>query len=192
MGVIGDAREALKGVLWMLAGRSDFHSQFDVTAPGVARSFLAAILAIPFTAFGAGVHNALARANEGAIDVVLEPYSLLFVVAQWFASWAYFPLLAAVITAILAKRGGFAPWVVVHNWTHLFVVMVYAVPQALLVSGAAPLAALLLPAVVLFNVYAYVHAAKAALDASWALGAVTGAANLAAMLLVDAGLSEVL
>jgi hypothetical protein len=130
------------------------------------------------------VNNARARASAGALDP-LEPYSLTFVVARFIGEWAYFPVLALLVTTILGKRESFAPWVVVHNWTLLLVVMAGAAPRALLIAGAPALAEAFLLAANLLLVYGFVRAAKAALDAPWTMAMLAGAADLIALLLVD-------
>ncbi len=191
MAVVIDAREALKGVVWMLAGREDYRSQFDVTAGGVMRSFLAAILAIPFLGLTAGLHNALAAAEAGALDPAISPYPLAYVVVRWLAAWAYFPILAWSITVLLRRREGFGPWVVVHNWTHLLVIAVNTVPRLMLALGAGQAVVPVIWAAAVFQAYAFVRAAKAALDVPWTLAGAVGGANLAALLLVDAGLAWV-
>jgi hypothetical protein len=192
MAVFSDARAALTGVFRMLIGRPDFHGLFDVSSAGVWRSFLAAILAIPFAALAAGVQNALAKVPRSALDPMIEPFSFAFVVANWVGTWAYFPLLAAAVTWLLRKREGFAPWVVVHNWTHLFVATVAAVPLLLLVVGAPALADVLYVVAIVVAIYAYVRAAKATLDVPWLLAVGLGAADWAGMLLVQMTLRKVL
>ena len=192
-----EARRALAGVVMMLIGRTDFHGAFDVSSGGVARSFVAALIAIPFAAFVAGVQNALAQAAGGIAgdpfsEGGVEPYSLAFVVVRWVLVWAYFPPLAFLITTILGRRQALAPWIVLHNWTHLFVVLMQAVPLALLVTGGRVIAEPLLQLSVLIMAYAYVRAAGAALDADWRLAIPAGCANLATMLVITMALSEVL
>lgn len=191
MRAIEDAKAAVTGVVEMLSGRTDFHPRFDVSTDGLVRSFFAMVLAIPFNLFSAAVQNTLAARSAGALDGV-EPYSTTFVIARWALSWGYFPLLAAAVTAILGRRKSFAPWVVVQNWTHLLVLAIQAVPLALIVSGAANAGATLLLGTTLLTVYAYVCAAKAGLNVSWPLAIMAGSANLAAMLLVEMGLREVI
>jgi hypothetical protein len=123
---------------------------------------------------------------------MIEPFSFAFVVANWVGTWAYFPLLAAAVTWLLRKREGFAPWVVVHNWTHLFVATVAAVPLLLLVVGAPALADVLYVVAIVVAIYAYVRAAKATLDVPWLLAVGLGAADWAGMLLVQMTLRKVL
>jgi hypothetical protein len=189
---LADARQALRGVLEMLAGRSDFHARFDVSPAGFRRSFAAAVLAIPFWAFTVLVQNEIARQSAEQLGPPIEPYTLTYAIVRWAAIWAHFPLLAALVTAILGRREGFAPWVVVHNWTHLAFVIVQALPLSLLVVGAGPLGELLLRASVFVMVFAYVAAAKAGLDVGWRHAIPAGCASLAAQLLVEAGLIRVL
>jgi hypothetical protein len=187
-----EARQALQGVLEMLAGRTDFHARFDVSPAGVRRSFAAAFLAIPFWAFTVLVQYAVARQSADDLGPLVEPYTLAYAVIRWAAIWAHFPLLAALVTVILGRRNGFAPWVVVHNWTHLFIVMVQLPPLALIALGAVDLGAVLLRVSILVMVYGYVAAAKAGLDVGWRLAIPAGCVALIAQTLVEAGLIRVL
>jgi hypothetical protein len=190
--VFADARQALKGVLEMLAGRTDFHARFDVTPAGLRRSFAAAVFALPLWVFTVLVLNAIAAGGAGEFDAPAEPYALAYVAVRWAAIWAHFPVVAAIVTAILGRRDGFAPWVVVHNWTHLLVVLVQAVPMAMLVVGAAEIGVLLLRASIFLMVYAYVCAARAGLNVGWRMAIPAGCIALGAQLLVEAGLQQLM
>lgn len=178
IGLFAEARAALTGVLLILGGRRDFHAKFDISSGGLARSFLAAFVALPLSAFSVTVRNSLAV----QFDPDAEVYTYGFVVARWVVVWAYFPFLAAVFTRAARRRDAFAPWVVVNNWTHLFIVIVQTFAFTLAPAGMAPAAVVLLDGSVLLMLYAYVVAARAALDADWTLSAFAGILNVAVML----------
>ena len=185
-----DAKRAIPGVIRMLAGDQEYRASFDVSPGGVIRSFFAAICAIPFAGFEAGVTNALARARSFEGETVLEPYSLALIAVRWLVVWAYFPFFAALVTRLVGRREHFAPWVVVHNWTHLFVVMLPAPAYLLLVTGAPGAAQPLLLVVVVVSVYAFVRAAGAALETGWRVAVMAGCANMSMLLLINAWLAQ--
>jgi hypothetical protein len=178
-------------VVHLLIGRDDYHGRFDVSLRGVAASFGAAIIAIPFSGFIALVENAAARSTAGQLDPA-EPYSLAYIAARWALLWLYFPALAAIVTLILARTAAFAPWVVARNWTHLFVVMIQLVPYALSAAGAPELAYPLWIGTIAVLVYGYVAVARAALGVGWPLAMGVGSADLACMLLIDDALLRAL
>ena len=173
-----DARRGLAGVLLLLAGRRDFHDYFDVSSSGMIRSFIAAAIALPLSAFSAGVANAVAVSAEGGEP----PYAFTFVVARWLVAWVYFPPLAALLTRVIGRNEAFAPWVVLNNWTHLLIVILQALAFALVLAGATPVGAALLDGSILLILYAYVMAARGALGADWTMSIFTGILNAAFML----------
>lgn len=191
-GPLAEARQALTGVIEMMAGKPDFHGRFDVSTRGLLASFQAALFAVPFVAFGALAQRAIAAGTQGRLDGGLEPYSITFVVVRFFADWTYFPLFAVLISSLLKRPRGLAPWIVLANWTHLFVVMIETLPLALLVSGVTSAGAFTVIVVAALTVYAAVLAARAALEVGWAIAIPAGCASVATMLLIDVGLMQLL
>jgi hypothetical protein len=189
---LAEARQALTGVIEMLTGRPDFRTRFDVSARGVLRSYQAALLAVPFTAFGAIAQRTLAARSSGALDGGIEPYSTAFALTRFVADWGYFPLFAALVAALLARRAGWAPWVVVTNWVHLLTAIAETVPLALLVMGQPQAGSLAVVALSCAGVYAAVLAARAALDLPWTVAIPAGCAGIATMLIIDLGLHAAL
>jgi len=152
---------------------------------GVIRSFAAALIAIPIIAFTTAAHNLLAAENPG-----LDTYTLGFMTARFIGQWGYFPLLAILFTRLIQRPDSLAPWIVFHNWTHLFILAIQMIPMALLITGPVPIAALLIPLSVLIFVYAYVRAAVVSLNVSLPVALGAGAANLMMSLLISAALHD--
>jgi len=186
IGLFIEARRALTGVLMMLALKPDFRDQFDISAPGVIRSFAAALIAIPIIAFTTASHNLLAAENAG-----LEPFTVMFQVARFIAQWGYFPLLAVAFTRLIQRPEGLAPWIVFHNWTHLFILAIQMIPMALLITGPTQIVPVLIQLSVLIFVYAYARAAVVSLNVSLPVALGAGAANLMTALLINATLQNV-
>jgi hypothetical protein len=191
-GPLAEARQALTGVIEMLAGKPDFHGRFDVSMRGLIGSFQAAILAIPFVAVAAMAQRTLAARTLDEIGGGLAPYSTAFVLVRFLADWAYFPLFAALITTLLRRKSGFAPWVVLTNWSQLAVRIAETAPLALLVAGLDQAGAFLIVVIAALTVYAAVLAARAALQVSWPIAIPAGCAAVATILLIDAGLMRVM
>jgi hypothetical protein len=185
IGPPAEARQALTGVIEMLAGKPDFHGRFDVSTRGLLSSFQAAFYAIPFVALNALGQRAIAARTAGELGGGLEPYSNAFVIVRFFADWGYFPLFAALIATLLRRPRGFAPWVVLGNWTHLVVVMAETLQVSMLVLGIQTVGSFIVVMVSSFTVYAAVMTARAALEVGWAIAIPAGCASVATMLLID-------
>lgn len=187
-GPLAEARQALTGVVEMLAGKPDFHGRFDVSTRGLVASFQAAILAIPFIAFAAFAQRTIAASADSGFGPTLEPYSLAFVAVRFVADWGYFPIFAALLTSLLRRPRGFAPWVVLNNWTQLSVRIAETLPLALLMIGLNEAGAFAIIVIAALTVYAAVLAARAALEVSWPIAIPAGCAAVATMLLIDSAL----
>jgi hypothetical protein len=189
--MFSDAKSGLTGVVRLLAGQSDYHGYFDVSTNGLARSFSAALPALPLAFLVAGISNGIAAEASLDPDIEATIVSAPHVVTRWALSWAYFPLLAAVLTRMMNRRERFAPWVVVHNWLHLLIVAIQAVPIFLLGLGLTGPGGLLLIGSIVFMAYAFVRVAGAALEVGPALAIGAGSANLLGVLAVNVLTAEI-
>ena len=184
--MLSDARSGLAGVVRLLFGQPGYHAHFDVSAGGVARSFSAALIALPLAFVTTGLANAIIAA-----DAQGRPMGATQVLTRWALMWAYFPLLAAGVARLVGRPERFAPWVVVHNWTHLLIVAIQIVPFAFLSLGFVQPGSLLFIASIVFIAYAYVRVADAALEVGAALAIGAGAANLLCTLAIDVLVGQV-
>lgn len=180
IGMLIEAQRALIGVIMMLGFRPGFEERFDTSAEGMARSFLAALIAIPVLAFSTAGHNFLAEAVANDLDPALPPRTLLPEALRWFLAWAYFPILAAVVTRMVDRREAFSAWLVAHNWTHLLLVMVQMISVALLVTGQSGLGALTYLVSLGLLVFAYLRVAFVSLSIAPPIAAVAGMLNVIA------------
>lgn len=156
----------LRGVADMLAMRPGWRTRFDVSPAGFWRSFLAALPALPLfviTVYGQNrVAAALAPEGAEAHPVNVVESALLFL-----CMWVYFPLVARVFTRVFRLDASFAPWVVVHNWTALFLLAIQCGIAALVLGGVlTPRAYMEIGGVYfIFAIYAHCRAAIGAIAA---------------------------
>ena len=124
-----DMSRVFKGAFAVLFSR-DWEGYFDLTKPALPRSFIAVLLYIPlsFVVVRAAVHynDNTAHIPYGAIMVILG----LIVLA--------FPLIAYLLCMVFGKTEEFRPWVIVRNWTVLFVFVCAAFGFGLYLIGVLP------------------------------------------------------
>lgn len=160
----------LQSVLGMLAMRPGWRAGFDVSGDGLVRSFLAAALAVPLFILSIVGQNRI-YGSLAETEAAANPVGLPQGVILYLCLWIYFPIVARVFTRAFHIEESFAPWVVVHNWTVLFLLCIQGGLGALVLVGA------LTPAVYLdlggfyflFAIYAHSRAAVGALNAPWPL-----------------------
>ncbi|GEM_PF-1861787 len=186
----------LRGVLEMMALRPamseeggasiqpvfpEWRRRFDVSESGFARSFLAAIPALPLFFLSVAGQNAVSVALASNPDNA-RPVDWTQGVVLFVCMWVYFPLVSGVFVRIFGLQDSFRPWVVVHNWTVLFLLLVQGSIGALVMwglispRGFAELGGLYF----MFAIYAHCRAAAGSLDAPWPMA--VGGACLAILL----------
>jgi hypothetical protein len=101
-----------KGVLNVLKNEN-WVDEFDLTPAALPRSFVALILYIP-------LYLMCAKAAVKYNDVVGNVPFVSILIILVLMSLA-FPLIAYLLCAVFDKQGNFRPWVIVRNWTLLFV-----------------------------------------------------------------------
>lgn len=115
--LIAEGLVAINASRRMLSFRPDWRQGFNMTLPGLWRSFFAAVMVLPLIAL-----IILGRSHAG-----FETDFGRFI-PGYVLSWLIFPLAAALACRVTGARSGFVPWVIVHNWA---VVWLYGL-QALL------------------------------------------------------------
>lgn len=116
--LVADAVRSISGVWHLLLGRPHFPAYFDVSPDGVWRSFGAALLAAPaYVLMLAAQHNA--TVELGYASDIPTAIGIARSLALYLAVWAHFPLLAPVLARFAGRPEALAPWIVVHNWTVL-------------------------------------------------------------------------
>lgn len=124
MRLIAEARLALVASWRVLIFRPGWQTGFNVSLPGLWRSFFAAALALPLVALIlAGAWNA---------GGTIQPATFAF---GYVLSWAIFPVAAAAACLITGARPGFVPWVIVHNWGVLWLYALQALFWTLHTAG---------------------------------------------------------
>ncbi len=107
--------QAGRGILAVLRGDPEWARRFDLSTAGFLRSFLGPLLAAPFYVFASAM---VTRAYMGGRT---PPAAAL-----WGAALAHgldavvFPLLIALAARPLRIAGGYAGFVIVTNWSSLF------------------------------------------------------------------------
>lgn len=133
-GVVRDATAGWGAVWRLLAFREGWREGFDVSAAGVVRSFAAVILCAPAFVF---LNLAAARFIAAHPDLVGDtaPPGVLEAALQYLRLWIVFPLGAYLAARLMGLTAGFAPWLVVHNWTVFVLIHVQVVIWALYAAG---------------------------------------------------------
>jgi len=173
--LIRDARAAMGGLFGLLAFKEDWRAGFDVSSQGVARSFAAAILALPaFILFVLSANYFVAAQPEAPETARYTP---LEAVLSYARIWLVFPLVAALLTWVMGETKRFAAWLVVHNWAVFALLHLAALIYVLYPAGLSDLNALALFSQFYFFIRLFVHwrVAWGALDRGPAMGAVAAA-----------------
>lgn len=177
--LIGDANAALGGVARMLAFRPGWQKSFDVSADGVVRSFAAALLAAPaFALLVASANHFIAENPAIQAQAPDAGFTLAEAVAQYLRLWVVFPVSAYLICRLMDLGAGFAPWLVVHNWTVLGLILIQTFFYALYAAGLADAGSLgaVLALYQLARLYVHWRVAHGALGVG--AGAAAGAASV--------------
>ncbi len=162
------AAQRLRGVARMLAFRPGWRACFDVSPEGFWRSFTAALYAAPFFVLAVAGQNAVSRAIS-PLESAARTVELAHGFILYACLWAYFPLVARIFVRMFRAESSFAPWVVVHNWALLLLLMMQAVLGGLLLLGVLTPAAYmgLSELYFIFAIYTHCRVALGALDLSW-------------------------
>jgi len=191
--VIADLRQHLAGVVAMLSFKEDWRAHFDVSERGLWRSFLAAVWGVPFFALVLIIQSklVLALAEDPA---QARTAGLGYAGTLYAVMWLYFPLVARLFTGAFGLRGSLAPWIVVHNWTLLFLLMVHTVIGLPLLAGLVSAEAHYSTTSFYFLlvVFAHCRAAIGALDAPWSLAIGGACLALILWLMAQLGLAYML
>jgi hypothetical protein len=130
-GTLGEIFNAGRGALALAALRPDWTSFYDLTPGGFIRSFFGPAIALPLYVFDAGL---VARNMAKTADVPIA--------ALWSAGLAHvldaatFPALIFLLARPLKIVKGYGPFIVVTNWTALFLNAILAAGSLLVFAGA--------------------------------------------------------
>ncbi|MGP1274705.1 MAG: hypothetical protein ACQRW7_04730 [Caulobacterales bacterium] len=179
--MIGDIRSGFRGIFALLAFKPDWRQHFDVSVDGFARSFLAALYALPaFILLMLAANHVLAGLPGGDTAQV----SVLEAFGQYARIWLLFPVIAFIVVKALGLKTGFSAWIVVHNWAVFVLLHVQAFIWLMAAAGLAnaELLGLLLAFYQVIRLFVHWRVAAGALGLHWGLAA--GAACIP--LVVDA------
>jgi hypothetical protein len=180
-----------RGLIRLARYDARWAEDFDFSTTGFFRSFFAPVLALPFTL----VLAALAVSNGGA-----KPFTsgdLLAAGVSHVTGVAAFAVLVALIARPFGLTAGYAAFMILVNWSGLFITLAACAAAALTLFGATGLGLFGFAWILLFLIQFYIiwRAARETLSADYgpavlmvvlsvAIGAASNAAgNLAAALL---------
>ena len=141
--------------------RGDFsgYEQFDQSANGFWRSFLAAPLLLP-------VRYILLLVGLGAVQT--EANFVALEALAFLVDWLVFPLVMIFMTRMAGISHRYAPFVIAYNWTKLPIYIVVAIAMGIAVSGDAetinPVGAMLLMAASFWSLWLRWRIAKDMLE----------------------------
>jgi hypothetical protein len=130
-GTLGEIFNAGRGALALAARRPDWTSFYDLTPGGFIRSFFGPAIALPLYVFGAGL---VARNIAKTADVPIGDL--------WSAGIAHildaaaFPALIFLLARPLQITKGYGPFIIVTNWTSLFLDAILSAASLLAFAGA--------------------------------------------------------
>jgi hypothetical protein len=167
-----DAIRGVAGILRLVAFRQGWAERFDVSSGGVARSFAAALLAIPIVIFIIAAREHLIVAS-GAVP---QPRPFMYYALIFSLNFLLFPGVAAIVTMVTDRKAAFGPWIVLHNWAALSLFLVQGLIWAIYLAGlldAGGVTLILSSHYVLLRVFVHCRVAIAALGLPWptAIGA---------------------
>ncbi len=119
----------IEGVIKALKGE-DWESDFDLSPRGLPLSFLAVLAYLPFYFI-----CVKASVTYNAVDGYV-PYLAIAVVLTLMA--LSFPIVSYILCMVLNRMEAFRPWVIVRNWTMLFVIMAMSAGFGLYLIGLIP------------------------------------------------------
>ena len=108
---------------------------FDFSTTGFVRSFLARLLGLPFYLFFAAVIDRALSHGQIGTWAALWPETAAFLI-----DLVVYPLLIALIARPLKIAAGYAAFIIVTNWTSLFLNVVLALVSVLATAGEGGLA----------------------------------------------------
>lgn len=111
-GLDGGKTNPIKGVLLALAGRK-FRRHFNLRPEGLRGSFIVLAACLPCLLICA---KALAVKQTGSVAITASALSVILIVTL-----LAFPILAYFLCQMLGRMDMFRPWVIVRNWTGLFI-----------------------------------------------------------------------
>jgi hypothetical protein len=172
--LLAEAWMGLKAVTRVAGFREDWDQALNLTASGFVRSFFAAAIGIPV--FWYTMQAALRLAGD--LDVGdLAPITWgEFLVGQ-LRIWLLFPILAAMLTRLANVKHRFVPWVVLHNWATLFLILFQGLIFTLYLAGianASVAATFYASGYLFFRLYLHARVAIAALGLPFGQGLLLG------------------
>jgi ABC-type multidrug transport system permease subunit len=118
-----------QGVLNVLKN-GNWQEEFDLTPAALPRSFLALLLYIP-------LYFICAKAAVKYNDVVGNvPFTSIIIILILMS--LTFPLIAYLLCAVFDKQSNFRPWVIVRNWTLVFIIAGMSTGFGLYLIGILP------------------------------------------------------
>ncbi len=185
--------QRLSGVFAMLAFREDWRKHFDVSMDGLWASFSAALWGLPFFVLTVWAQNDLVRELASDSEAA-RTTGFLHAAILYFALWAYFPPIAHIFCRSFKIDASFAPWVVVHNWTVLMLVILQGLISLLLIGGILSAEAYisLRTSYLFLAIFAHCRAAVGALDAPWSLAIGGACVTIILWLMMQIGLAFLL
>lgn len=126
--MLAEAAFAMSGIGRILLFRPDWSDRFNLTERGLARSFGAALIALPV--------YALMHAFFWQISPAGTPVQPLWYFAIDLARlWLLFPVVAALAVMVTGLKRDYAAWLTVRNWSVLAQILVVTLIAATHVAG---------------------------------------------------------
>ena len=129
--------ERLRGVFAALGPDPDWYRFFDTTRAAMRRSFIPALLSIPFYGLIASATQTerAQRLNSLEVDVPWAPF-ILVMLAYTFA----FPFVAVISGTLFDKSDRWPAWITVRHWTMFFLAALLGILYLLTEHGPLPFA----------------------------------------------------
>jgi len=169
-----EAYSGLKAVIRAAAFRDDWERHLNLSASGFLRSFSAALFVLPvfwfilqgttrlFTELSPGFENSY-TGSDFTIDLL--------------RIWLVFPVLTALLTRIAGIKHRFVHWVILHNWTVLFLFLLQGLIFLFYLAGlsdASMTYGLLTSGYLIFRFFLHARIAVTALHLPAGIGIVMG------------------
>ncbi|WP_421792824.1 hypothetical protein [Hyphobacterium sp.] len=127
----------LKATLNVFSLREGWENQLNVSATGFVRSFGAALISLPLLVF---IIFGFERFYVEAITDYESTLTLSQIALQFVQTWLVFPVIAYILTRLTGTGPRFVPWVVLHNWSVVFLLLLLGFLISLYLAGLSSIA----------------------------------------------------
>lgn len=132
--LIAEAWMGLTSVTRAARFRDDWDNALNLTASGLGRSFFAAILSLPVIFFILGGYE---RMYAELVQDYQSTQTLGKITLTFLRIWLVFPVLAIILTRLTKTKHRIVHWIVLHNWSVLFLLLIQTGIMTLFLSGLA-------------------------------------------------------